>query len=163
MTYVTPAGMLVGCATLAAGVLTAVPASADPAPDPVSGLVGQLLGHQKGDGGQRQRAREDLGHTHAEDGVLRRGCHNYPYRYVVNVRTDDWTLETFLDDRTGETVASGAFTADSDPKRKRDAFRFCRYSTHAGRFTIRAKLTWYPDQGEHQRWLEPSHFRLRRP
>jgi hypothetical protein len=162
MTPVTRPGALLGCAVLAAGVLTAVPASADPPPDPISGLVGQLLG-QKGDSGQRDSQRNERGRTHADDGVLRRGCHNHPYRYVVKVRTDDWTLETFLDDRTGETVASGAYSADADPRKGRGVFRFCRYSTYAGRFTIRAKLSWYTDAGEHRGWFEPSHFRLRRP
>ena len=162
MTPVTRSGKLLGCAVLAAGVLAAVPAQADPPPDPVSGLVGQVLGHGK-DGGQHQRARRELGHTHADDGVLRRGCHNYRYRYVVAVKTNDWTLETFLDDRTGDTIASGAFMADSDPKKGHGIFRFCRYSTYAGTFKIRAKLNWYNDAGGHKGWFEPSYFRLRRP
>jgi hypothetical protein len=162
MTSVTGSGIVVGCAALVAGVLTTVPAQADPPPDP-AGLVGDLLGHGGKDGGRHHRTRADRGHTHAEDGVLRRGCHDYPYRYVVGVRTNDWTLETFLDDRTGNTIASGAFAADSDRKKARAAFRFCRYSTYAGRFTIRAKLTWYNDAGEHKAWFQPSHFRLRRP
>ena len=68
MTPVTRSGKLLGCAVLAAGVLAAVPAQADPPPDPVSGLVGQVLGHGK-DGGQHQRARRELGHTHADDGI----------------------------------------------------------------------------------------------
>ena len=163
MTPVTRSGKVLGCAVLAAGVLAAVPAQADPPPDPVSGLVGQVLGHGTKDGGQHHRDRRELGHTHADDGVLRRGCHNYHYRYVVSVKTNDWTLETFLDDRTGDTVASGAFMADSDPKRGRAVFRFCRYSTYAGTFKIRAKLNWYNDAGGHKGWFRPSYFRLRRP
>ncbi|HEU5036291.1 MAG TPA: hypothetical protein VFT70_04765 [Nocardioides sp.] len=163
MTPVTRTATVLGSLVLAAGVLTAVPAQADPLPDPVSGLVGPLLGPQPDGGRQRHRDRSDLGHAHAKDGVLRRGCHNYRYRYAVGVRTNDWTLETFLDDRTGDTIASGAFSADSDPRRGRAVFRFCRYSTYAGTFTIRAKLSWYNDAGEHQGWFEPSHFRLRRP
>ncbi|GAA1159988.1 hypothetical protein [Nocardioides aquiterrae] len=163
MTPVTRSGIVLGCAALAAGVLTAVPVQADPPPDPVSGLVGQVLGHGQKDGGRHQRTTNERGHTGARDGVLRRGCHDYPYRYVVAVRSNDWTLETFLDDRTGDTVASGAFAADSDPKKARRTFRFCRYSTYAGKFKIRAKLTWYNDAGEHVAWFEPTYFRLRRP
>lgn len=163
MTPVTRSGKVLGCAVLAAGVLAAVPAQADPPPDPVSGLVGQVLGHGTKDGGQHHRDRRELGHTHAGDGVLRRGCHNYRYRYAVSVKTNDWTLETFLDDRTGDTVASGAFMADSDPKRGRGIFRFCRYSTYAGTFKIRAKLNWYNATGHHKGWFQPSYFRLRRP
>lgn len=161
MTPVTRSGATLAGAVLAVGALTAVPAAADPPSDPVSGLVGHLVGQPPG--GHERQDRREVGHTHADDGVLRQGCHDHRYRYVVAVRTDDWTLETFLDDRTGDTIASGAYSADSDPKRGRGIFRFCRYSTHPGRFTIRAKLTWYTDAGEHVRWFQPSHFRLRRP
>lgn len=163
MTPVTRSGILVGCVALTAGALTAVPAQADPPPDPVSGVVGQLLGHGKKDGGQRHRGHRDYGHTSAQDGILRRGCHNYHYRYVVAVKSNDWTLETFLDDRTGDTIASGAYSADSDPRRGRGVFRFCRYSTYAGKFKIRAKLSWYPDSGDRKTWFEPTYFWLRRP
>ena len=166
MTPVTRSGAALTSAVLVVGVLVAAPAAAvqavDPVPDPVPGLVGRLIGPPAGDHHAR-RTRSDLGHTGAADGVLRPGCHDHRYRYVVAVRSDDWTLETFLDDRTGETVASGAFTADSDPKRARAVFRFCRYSTYAGTFTIRAKLSWYTGTGEHRGWFEPSRFRLRRP
>jgi len=164
MTPVTRSGALLAVATsLAAGGWATVPAAADPPSDPVSGLVGRLAG-QHPDGAQRQRpTRAELGHTHADDGILRRSCHTYVYRYVVGVRTNDWTLETYLDDRTGDTVASGTYFSDSDPRRSRATFRFCRYSTYAGRFKIRAKLNWYTDAGHHQGWFEPSYFRLRRP
>jgi hypothetical protein len=163
MTCVTRPGTLVACTVLAAGAVSVAPAAADPPPDPVSGLVGRLLSHPSDGGQHRARDRGDHGYTHARDGVLRRGCHDHRYRYVLTVRTDDWALETFLDDRTGETIASGAFTADSDPKRGPGVFRFCRYGTHAGRFTIRAKLSYDNGAGERRVWLTPSHFRLRRP
>ncbi|GAB6987441.1 hypothetical protein [Nocardioides pyridinolyticus] len=157
MTSVTP---FLATATIAVGLLTAVPAAADPPTDPVSGLVGGLVGPP----GDHQRAqRRDLGHTHADDGVLRMGCRNYPYRYVLKIRSNDWSLETFLDDRTEETIASGAYAAGPDRKRMTTSFRFCRYNTVPGRFTIRAKLSWYTDSGSHVAWLKPSHFRLRRP
>lgn len=157
----TPVTVLLATAALVGGVLTGVPAAADPPPDPISGLAGELVGpHREG---HRERQRRDLGHTHAGDGVLRMGCHDYPYRYRLNIRTDDWTLETYLDDRRAETIASGAFSADADRKRQRSVFRLCRYGTVPGKFTIRAKLHWYTGSGEHKAWLEPSHFRLRRP
>jgi hypothetical protein len=163
MTSVTCPGALVVSALLAAVAVPAVPAAADPLPDPFSGMVGELLGQPSGGGHHPARDRDDYGRTHARDGVLRQGCRNHRYRYVLLVRTDDWALETFLDDRTGETIASGAFSADSDPKRGPGVFRFCRYGTTPGRFTIRAKLTYDNDSGEHRVWLRPSHFRLRRP
>lgn len=150
---------MVGTAILVlTGVAAAAPAAADPLPGPLGGLLGGSSG------GQHHRDRSDYGRTHAEDGELRSGCHNYPYRYVVTPPKNDWLLETFLDDRTGETVASGMYSSDSDPARNRSHFRFCRYSTYAGKFKIRAKLTWYDDQGgAHKVWLNPSYFWLRRP
>jgi hypothetical protein len=101
------------------------------------------------------------GHTGAADRQLRDGCHNYRYHYVIKTPTNDWTLETFLVDPTGDTLASGTFLADSDPRRGKGRFRFCRYSTRPGTFTIRAKVHWYDDTA-HKRWFKPSTFRLRR-
>lgn len=159
MTSVTRTRTLLAAVLVASSVVTAVPALAGLPTDPVSGLVGELAGQPS----HERRDRADYGHTRAPDGTLRRGCNDYPYRYVVSTPTREWSLETFLDDRTGETVASGAYWSDGDPMRDRVHFRFCRYSTYARRFTIRAKVLWYDDQGEHKVWLEPSHFRLRRP
>jgi hypothetical protein len=123
-------------------------------------LIGGLLGGSPHSGAPRDRS--SYGHTHAPDGLLRAGCHNYRYRYVVKTPTSDWTLETFLGDPTGDDIASGAFTSDSDPRRGRPHFRLCRDSTRAGRFTIRALVHWYGYYGQdHRVWLEPSHFQLR--
>jgi len=101
------------------------------------------------------------GSTGAPDRKLHDGCHNYGYHYVIKTPTNDWTLETFLVDPNGETLSSGTFFADSDPRRGHPAFRFCRYSTRAGTFTIRAKVHWY-GADQHMRWFKPSHFRLTR-
>ena len=163
MTLVTSWGSRLIAVAVRAGELTAAPAAADPPSDPVSELVGGLLGRQPDDqAGAHHRDRSAYGRTSAKDATLRDGCHDYRYRYVVTPPTDDWTLETYLDDRTGETVASGTYFSDSDPARNRPVFRFCRYSTYAGKFTIRAKLHWYNGSEQHKVWLEPSHFRLRR-
>ena len=103
------------------------------------------------------------GHTGAPDRVLRDGCHGYRYHYRVRPPTNDWVLETFLVDPRGDKIASGAFISDSDSKRGHGKFRFCRYNTRPGRFTIKAKLTWYNGYAEHKAWLRKSHFRLYRP
>jgi hypothetical protein len=109
-------------------------------------------------------ADSEYGRTAAVDGTLRKGCHNYGYRYEVTAPTNDWSLETFLRGPRGEGVASGTFLADSDPRAQQARFRLCRYATRPGRFTIRALLHWYGDDGEeHRVWLEPTRFRLRRP
>ncbi|MFC6344126.1 hypothetical protein ACFP8W_19250, partial [Nocardioides hankookensis] len=147
--------------------LLAAPATASSAPaDPVTTLLGSLLGESSSSDGSQPAARQrsSYGRTSAPDGTLRSGCHNYRYGYRLRPPTSDWTLETFLRDRTGEGIASGVFISDSDPRAQHSHFRFCRYSTRAGRFTIRALMHWYgPTGAEHQVWLEPSHFRLSRP
>src|SRR6187431_1117349 len=88
-------------------------------------------------------AASEYGETAAHHGTLRKGCHDYGYRYRVTTPTNDWTLETFLRDPTGDTIASGAFLSESDARAQRARFRFCRYGTRPGRFTIRALLHWY--------------------
>jgi len=109
-------------------------------------------------------AASEYGSTAAPDGSLRKGCHDYGYRYEITTPTNDWSLETFLRGPRGEGVASGTFLADSDPRAQQARFRLCRYATRPGRFTIRALVTWYGDLGEeHRVWLEPTRFRLTRP
>lgn len=105
----------------------------------------------------------DFGRMWRDDGVLRDGCHNYKYHYKVKPLTDDWALETFLVDRRGETIASGAKTADVDPKRGTGKFRFCRYNTVPGKFKVRGKLTYRDGYDQWVRWIKPGYFHLRRP
>ena len=107
-------------------------------------------------------ATSEYGHTSARDRPLRDGCHDYRYRYVIKTPTNDWTLETFLVDPTGDTLASGTFISGTDPRRGSSTFRFCRYSTRPGTFKIRAKVVWYNGSAEHKRWFKPSTFRLTR-
>ncbi len=147
-----------------AGALLTPPASAEGPADQISGLVGGLLGPGSPSPQPPPQRTAGSGHTSAPDGRLRKGCHNYRYRYAVASPTDDWTLETFLRGPRGGGVASGTYSSDSDPAVQRSHFRFCRWTTRPGRFTIRAKLTWYDrDGGGHVVWFQPSHFRLRRP
>ena len=162
MTPVTRTAAALVSAVLAVGLAPTTPASAEGAADQVSGLVGSVLGSPAA--GATTSDRGDFGRTSAPNGRLHRGCRNYTYRYLVSPPSDDWTLETFLRDPTRESIASGTFSSDSDPRSARSRFRFCRYNTRPGRFTIRALLHWYGPTGDgHAIWLEPSHFRLRRP
>ena len=109
------------------------------------------------------------GHVGAPDRVLRPGCHLYRYHYVVKPPTDDWLLETWLDDPRGKPRGSGDLAAGSDPLRGQSHFGICRSTVVPGRFTIRARLSWYTagmlptdPPVKHRRWFEPAHFRLRR-
>lgn len=99
------------------------------------------------------------------DGILRKGCHDYRYRYEVEVkpRFDQWALETFLVDRRGERVAAGALLKGADPKTGVDSVRFCRTATVPGRFTLRGKLTLQNVDEIHDGFIKPIRFRLRLP
>ncbi|WP_372729338.1 hypothetical protein [Nocardioides sp.] len=104
------------------------------------------------------------GHTDARSGVLKPGCHNYRYHWVIkNIPDDGWMIETFLVDPDRQMIASGAFGAPVDAKQDRKIFRFCRNVTRPGRFKIRAKLTWWEDGEKQIAWMKPSYFRLKRP
>lgn len=109
------------------------------------------------------------GHVGAADRALRHGCHDYPYHYVVKSPGDDWILETWLRDPRGKPRGAGDFAPGSDPPRGRGHFGICRSTVVPGRFTIRARLSWYTPgmlptdpPVEHQRWFRPAHFRLYR-
>jgi hypothetical protein len=112
-----------------------------------------------------------FGRLWAGDKILREGCHNYRYQYVVRPRTNDWLFETFLHAPSGRTIASN--TMDSSANRKRGAhhFRFCNDVTRPGRFKITGKLTWKRCNGipgpllectKHVRWVKPGYFRMHR-
>lgn len=164
MTPVTRTAAALASAGLAVSVLV-VPASAAEPSDPVSGLVGQLFAPPATSTTPTSpRAETAAGSAWAPDGVLRRGCRDYPYRYAISTPTDEWTLEVFLRDRDGRSLASGTFISDSDPAERAARFRFCRYSTRPGWFTIRSLVHWYDADGAgHRQWLDQTRFRLRRP
>lgn len=142
-------GFLTGLVTttaLAAGALTlgTVPASAD-----VAGDLHELE-HQQASGSVR-----------SPDGTLEQGCQSHRYRYRVNAEDSDWSLELFLVDPDGETIATGYEWKGRDPARGRGRFEFCAQPTRPGTFTVRARLTW--DDGEyHEKRLKPRKIQLRR-
>ena len=103
------------------------------------------------------------GHTAAPDGTLRRGCHAYAFTYAVTTPYDDWTLETEVVDPGGRSVASHAFLGPSDAQQGTGRYTLCRWATRAGRFTVRAKLTWYDGPEGVVVRLPDATFRLRRP
>jgi hypothetical protein len=110
------------------------------------------------------------GHVGARNGVLRAGCHDYGYHYLVKPGSTDWTLETWLYDPRGRPRGAGDLYAGSDPMAGQASFGMCRAAVVPGRFTIRARLRWYTPGSlpsdpptRHTAWFEPAHFRLSRP
>jgi hypothetical protein len=113
-----------------------------------------------------------FGRVWAADKILREGCHDYRYQYVVRPRTNDWLFETFLHGPSGRTIASNTMDSGANRKRGANHFRFCNDVTRAGRFKITGKLTWNRCHGlpgplsdctKHVRWVKPGYFRMRRP
>jgi hypothetical protein len=110
------------------------------------------------------------GRVSAPDATLRPGCHHYRYHYVVTPATDDWELRTRLYDPRGKERGEGYFLLGADPLDNHPSFTICRADVVPGRFTIRARLTWYDDPvlpilpaTVHHARLAPAHFRLTRP
>ena len=104
----------------------------------------------------------EFGRMWRDDGVLREGCHRYKYHYKAIPPTNDWALETFLVDPTGETIASDGLISGTDPKKGTARFRFCEYNTEPGRFKLRGKLTYRDGFDEWVVWVKPGYFRLRK-
>ena len=104
------------------------------------------------------------GNTAALDGTLRKGCHRYHFAYVVQVPTEDWTLEVSILDRRGQAVASFAFFGPSDPKTRTTSYRLCRGATVPGTFRIKGILNWYDDPSVPiPAYVPVTRFRLARP
>ncbi|HET8663897.1 MAG TPA: hypothetical protein VFM08_06235 [Nocardioides sp.] len=110
-----------------------------------------------------------FGHVDAADRTLRPGCQHYRYHYVLKPASDDWLFETWLYDPRGKPRGSGDFAPGSDPARGHARFGICRSTVVPGRFTIKARLTWWTPgmlplspPVEHTRWFKPAHFRLHR-
>ena len=112
------------------------------------------------------------GRVWAADKVLREGCHNYRYQYVVRPANNDWLFETFLHAPSGRTIASNVMDPGGNPRRGTGHFGFCNDVTRPGRFKIAGKLSWRTCSGlpgplneckRHVHWVEPGFFRMRRP
>lgn len=104
------------------------------------------------------------GSISADNGVLRKGCHTYRYRYDLHPPEGDWGLETFLINPQGREVASGAHLIGQDPLQGTGRFRICRPTNRPGRFLIRGKLSVQNGPDEYvEGWVKPALFKLRRP
>jgi len=117
------------------------------------------------------------GRTHGDPSVFKKGCRAYTFDYRVRTPYDDWTLEVFIRNPRGKGVHSSAFLGkpgpQGHPRRQQDVrWKMCSNASRPGRYTIRAKLTWYtPQEGlplltpppeEHVKWLPVERFRIRR-
>lgn len=135
----------------------AVPGSASAAVAPSATLAASLGGSPAADGTGVS------GWTKARDGVLRKGCHRYSYRYRVQVPTESWSLEVQVLDPSRDGVAFHTLFAETDPAKGRKRFTLCRASTEPGRFLIKAKVVTLDGWTTGTTTLPRTTFRLRRP
>lgn len=133
---------------------------------PLTALAGPLAGTSQAQqagpaagtqGGAAMAAHAD---TSRKDGRLRAGCHDYGFRYRIEVPDGPWMLEVTLVDRRGEKIASGGVMSGSDPTSGRDHFRFCRANTVPGKFKIRGYLTYGSGDDQRAGRISPTRFRL---
>jgi hypothetical protein len=100
------------------------------------------------------------------DGVLRNGCPGHRYGYAVKAPTgngDSWSLEVFLVNRRGRTVAMGYQVMGADPQRGKGRFQYCSQNMRPGRYKVKARLIWSHYSDEYHLWAKPKTIRLRRP
>ncbi|MBS41637.1 MAG: hypothetical protein CMH83_00385 [Nocardioides sp.] len=100
------------------------------------------------------------GTTAARDQKLKKGCHDYTYRYRIAAPTDEWAAEIFIKNKNGRFIASNAIDTASDPDRGALTFHLCRRSTAPGRHTIKMKITWQDGRDQYDGWVPPTRFKL---
>ena len=116
------------------------------------------------------------GRTHGDPERFKQGCRTYTYDYRIRTPYDDWTLDVWIRNPRGKSVHFGGWLGkpgrQGHPRRQRNnEWTMCSRSSRPGRYTIRAKLTWYvpqeslpfvppPPPEEHVKWLPVERFRL---
>jgi hypothetical protein len=91
------------------------------------------------------------GRTHGDPAPFKKGCRTYTYDYRVWTPYDDWTLEVTIRNPAGKAVHHGGFLGkpgkQGHPRRQQNVrWTMCSRTSRPGRYTIRAKLTWYVPQ-----------------
>ena len=88
------------------------------------------------------------GAVRAPDQVLKKGCHRYRYHYRVDV--PDWAAEVFVMRPNGSTILHDVVFVASEPRKgwRRFTTDICKRSAPYGRYRIKMKVTWNPDEGD---------------
>jgi len=144
-----------------------------------TGGLGDLLDNLLGGGGQSTQPDNPpdaggeptpaevrrMGRVAAPDGVLGRGCSEHAWTYSVRppAGSDNWSIEVFIKDADGRTVASSLLMSGQDGTSGRRTSGICRSGTRAGTFTITGRLTYTDYPHSYDGWLTGSRFTLRAP
>ncbi|WP_323790982.1 hypothetical protein [Nocardioides sp.] len=96
----------------------------------------------------------------SKDHVLKRGCHDYSYRYKVRVPTEEWQVEIFFISPDGTGLAHAVFDSNAHPAKGREKFTVCRPSTEVGKHKIKMKVTTAEGETIRKGWVKPTRFRF---
>lgn len=95
--------------------------------------------------------------------VLKRGCHDYTYRYKITAPTNQWSAEIMFVDPNGIGLAAATIDTNADPDQGRRKVTVCRSSAPYGRYKIKMKVTYSKDRIVRDGFVKPSTFFFTRP
>jgi hypothetical protein len=106
----------------------------------------------------------EWGSITGQGGVLKRGCHQYAFSYVIAPPEGIWAIEVFVSGPGFKHLAASAFLDGYDPESGSGRYKLCRVTTRYGRFTIEAKVSVDDGSGHLTEGRLPGDsYRLRRP
>lgn len=103
------------------------------------------------------------GSVNAKNAVLKRGCRNYSYRYVVDAPTKgDWDLSVRIM-RKGRVVWFGYLYEGPSPEAGVARFRLCSSQVRPGRYRLEAVVSVQDGREVTESELPVDTFKLRKP
>ena len=103
------------------------------------------------------------GKASSKNHVLKRGCHDYTYRYKINAPTDQWSAEIFFVAPNGIGLAAATLDTNADKDKGKRKLTVCRHSAQYGRYTIKMKITYSEGRTIREGFVKPTKFRFTRP
>ena len=113
-------------------------------------------------GSSEARDYKPWGSVSSKNHVLKRGCHDYTYRYRITAPTDAWSAEIFLVAPDGTGLASDVLDTAADPAHGKKKITVCRPSTQVGKHRLKMKVTWTEGRNLTDGYVKPSTFRFTR-
>ncbi len=109
------------------------------------------------------RSYEPLGRAYSKDHVLRRGCHDYTYRYTVDPPNNQWSAEVFVVGPGRLGLGSNFLDAATDPKRGKKSLTVCRHSAPYGTYRLKMKVIYSEGRDSTSALVKPTRFRFLAP
>lgn len=125
-------------------------------------LVASLLVVVSPSSSEAARDFKPWGKVVSKNHVLKRGCHDYTYRYKITAPTDQWSAEIFFVSPDGTGLASAVLDTNANPDRGKQKVTVCRPSTSYGKHRIKMKITYNRNRDVIDGFVKPSSFRFKR-